>query len=167
MDVQALVSAYYDRQPEPSVPAQRVVFGTSGHRGSSFDTTFNEWHICAIAQAICEYRAAHRIDGPLFAGADTHALSRPALATAVEVFAANGVHVMLSTGDEFTPTPAVSHAILVHNRGRTEGLADGVVVTPSHNPPRDGGFKYNSPNGGPADPRSPGGSRTGRTSSSA
>jgi len=152
VDVQALVSAYYDRQPEPPVPAQRVVFGTSGHRGSSFDTTFNEWHICAIAQAICEYRAAHQIDGPLFAGADTHALSRPALATAVEVFAANGVHVMLSTGDEFTPTPAVSHAILVHNRGRTEGLADGVVVTPSHNPPRDGGFKYNSANGGPADP---------------
>jgi len=152
VDVQALVSAYYDRQPEPSVPAQRVVFGTSGHRGSSFDTTFNEWHICAIAQAICEYRTANQIDGPLFAGADTHALSRPALATAVEVFAANGVHVMLSTGDEFTPTPAVSHAILVHNRGRTGGLADGVVVTPSHNPPRDGGFKYNSPNGGPADP---------------
>jgi phosphoglucomutase len=152
VDVDALVSAYYDQQPDPSAPAQRVVFGTSGHRGSSFDTTFNEWHICAIAQAICEYRTAHQIDGPLFVGADTHALSRPALVTAVEVFAANGVHVLLSAGDEFTPTPAVSHAILVHNRGRKEGLADGVVVTPSHNPPRDGGFKYNSPNGGPADP---------------
>ena len=152
VDVAALVSAYSDQRPEPSVPGQRVVFGTSGHRGSSFDSTFNEWHICAIAQAICEYRAAHQIDGPLFAGADTHALSRPALVTAVEVFAANGVHVVLSAGDEFTPTPAVSHAILVHNRGRTAGLADGIVVTPSHNPPRDGGFKYNPPSGGPADP---------------
>jgi phosphoglucomutase len=129
-----------------------VAFGTSGHRGSSFDATFNEWHILAISQAVCAYRALHQIDGPLFIGMDTHALSRPALTSAVEVFAANGVTVMLSAGDEFTPTPAVSHAILVHNRGRAAGLADGIVITPSHNPPRDGGFKYNATNGGPAEP---------------
>jgi phosphoglucomutase len=152
VDVTALVSAYYDRQPDPSVPAQRVAFGTSGHRGSSFDATFNEWHIHAISQAICLYRAAQGIDGPLFIGMDTHALSRPALTSAVEVLAANGVDVMLSSGDEYTPTPAVSHAILVYNRGRSSGLADGIVITPSHNPPRDGGFKYNPTNGGPAEP---------------
>jgi phosphoglucomutase len=152
VDVSALISAYYALRPDPSVAAQRVAFGTSGHRGSSFDTTFNEWHICAIAQAICLYRAAHQIDGPVFLGVDTHALSRPALNSALEVLAANGTDIMLSAGDEYTPTPAVSHAILVHNRGRTSGLADGIVITPSHNPPRDGGFKYNATNGGPAEP---------------
>jgi phosphoglucomutase len=152
VDVSALLSAYYDRRPDPSVPAQRVAFGTSGHRGSSFDATFNEWHILAISQAVCLYRASHQINGPLFVGMDTHALSQPALQSAVEVFAANGVNVMLSTGDEFTPTPAISHAILRHNHGRSGGLADGIVITPSHNPPRDGGFKYNSTNGGPAEP---------------
>jgi len=151
IDVSALVAAYYAQRPDPSVPGQRVAFGTSGHRGSSFDTTFNEWHIWAIAQAICLYRSAHQIDGPLFLGMDTHALSRPALTSALEVLAANGVDVMLAKDDEFTPTPAVSHAILAYNRGRTRGLADGIVVTPSHNPPRDGGFKYNATNGGPAD----------------
>jgi len=151
IDVSALVAAYYAQRPDPSVPGQRVAFGTSGHRGSSFDTTFNEWHIWAIAQAICLYRSAHQIDGPLFLGMDTHALSRPALTSALEVLAANGVDVMLAKDDEFTPTPAVSHAILAYNRERTRGLADGIVVTPSHNPPRDGGFKYNATNGGPAD----------------
>src|SRR3954471_3463270 len=152
VDIPALLSAYYDRRPDPSVAAQRVVFGTSGHRGSSFDSTFNEWHILAISQAVCLYRASHHIDGPLFIGMDTHALSQPALHSAVEVFAANGVTVLLSAGDEFTPTPAISHAILTHNHGRTAGLADGIVITPSHNPPRDGGFKYNATNGGPAEP---------------
>jgi phosphoglucomutase len=152
IDVSALIAAYYAQRPDPSVPAQRVAFGTSGHRGSSFDTTFNEWHIYAITQAICLYRSAHHIDGPLFLGMDTHALSQPALTSALEVLAANGADVMLSAGDEYTPTPAVSHAILVYNRGRTTGLADGIVITPSHNPPRDGGFKYNSTNGGPAEP---------------
>jgi phosphoglucomutase len=152
VDVPALLSAYYTRQPDTSVPSQRVAFGTSGHRGSSFDATFNEWHILAISQAVCAYRAVHQIDGPLFIGIDTHALSRPALSSAVEVFAANDVTVMLSAGDEYTPTPAVSHAILVYNRGRAAGLADGIVITPSHNPPRDGGFKYNATNGGPAEP---------------
>ena len=141
---------YYDRRPDPSVPLS-VAFGTSGHRGSSFDATFNEWHILAISQAVCLYRASHQINGPLFVGMDTHALSQPALHSAVEVFAANGVNVMLSTGDEFTPTPAISHAILKCNHGRVSGLADGIVITPSHNPPRDGGFKYNSTNGGPAE----------------
>jgi phosphoglucomutase len=152
VDVSALIATYYARRPDPSVAAQRVAFGTSGHRGSSFETTFNEWHICAISQAICLYRRAHGVDGPLFVGMDTHALSRPALESAVEVLAANGVTVMLSANDEFTPTPAVSHAILVHNRGRSQGLADGIVITPSHNPPHDGGFKYNPTNGGPAEP---------------
>ena len=152
IDVSALVAAYYARRPDPSVPEQRVAFGTSGHRGSSLDTTFNEWHIYAIAQAICLYRTAHQIDGPLFLGMDTHALSRPALTSALEVLAANGVDVMLSVDDEYTPTPAVSHSILVYNRDRSSGLADGIVITPSHNPPRDGGFKYNPPNGGPAEP---------------
>ncbi|MGB6198004.1 MAG: phosphoglucomutase (alpha-D-glucose-1,6-bisphosphate-dependent), partial [Candidatus Acidiferrales bacterium] len=135
----------------PSVPAQRVAFGTSGHRGSAFDKSFNEWHILAITRAICLYRTQQKIDGPLFLGMDTHALSVPANASALEVLAANGVEVMISEGDEYTPTPTVSHAILTYNRTRTTGLADGIVITPSHNPPEDGGFKYNPPNGGPAD----------------
>jgi phosphoglucomutase len=151
VDVSKLLAAYADLQPDPSVPAQRVAFGTSGHRGSSFDRSFNEWHILAISQAICEYRKAKGIDGPLFIGADTHALSQPALENALEVLAANGVETMVSTGGEFTPTPAISHAILVYNRGRSSGLADGIVITPSHNPPDYGGFKYNPSNGGPAD----------------
>ncbi len=151
VNVPRLITAYYTDRPDPAVPAQRVAFGTSGHRGSSFKTAFNEWHILAISQAICLYRQQNKIDGPLFMGMDTHALSVPALATALEVLAANGVEVMLSKGDEFTPTPVISHAILTYNRGRTTGLADGIVITPSHNPPQDGGFKYNPPNGGPAD----------------
>ena len=150
VNVPRLVTAYYSDRPDPSVAGQRVVFGTSGHRGSPFDKAFNEWHILAITQAICLYRARQKIDGPLFLGMDTHALSVPALASALEVLAANGVDVMLSEGDEYTPTPAVSHAILVHNAKRQTGLADGIVITPSHNPPRDGGFKYNPPTGGPA-----------------
>ncbi len=151
VNVPKLVTAYYTEEPDPSVPAQRVAFGTSGHRGSSFDKAFNEWHILAISQAICLYRKLHRIDGPLFLGMDTHALSVPALASALEVLAANGVEVMLAEGDEYTPTPVISHAILTYNRGRKIGLADGIVITPSHNPPHDGGFKYNPPSGGPAD----------------
>jgi phosphoglucomutase len=151
VDVGRLVAAYYRDKPDPAVPAQRVAFGTSGHRGSSFDRAFNENHILAISQAICEYRAAQGITGPLYLGIDTHALSAPAAATALEVLAANSVTVMIAAGDEFTPTPAISHAILCYNRGRKDGLADGIVITPSHNPPRDGGFKYNPPNGGPAD----------------
>jgi phosphoglucomutase len=151
VDVPKLLAAYVDLRPDPSVPAQRVAFGTSGHRGSSFDRSFNEAHILAISQAICEYRQSKGIDGPLFIGADTHALSQPAFENALEVLAANGVETMISTGGEFTPTPAVSHAILVYNKGRTNGLADGIVITPSHNPPDNGGFKYNPPNGGPAD----------------
>ncbi len=151
VDVPKLITAYYAEVPDPSVPSQRVAFGTSGHRGSSFQRAFNENHILAISQAICLYRRQEHIDGPLFLGMDTHALSTPALATALEVLAANNVEVMLSQDDEYTPTPALSHAILVHNRGRTQGLADGIVITPSHNPPQDGGFKYNPPNGGPAD----------------
>jgi phosphoglucomutase len=151
LDVAKLIAAYYSRRPDPSVPAERVAFGTSGHRGTSFDGTFNEAHVLAIAAAICRYRKKEGIDGPLFIGIDTHALSVPALESALEVFAANGVEVMLSKGGEYTPTPAVSLAILVHNRGRKSHLADGVVVTPSHNPPDSGGFKYNPPNGGPAD----------------
>jgi phosphoglucomutase len=151
VDVSALLAAYHDLHPDPEDPAQRVAFGTSGHRGSSFKTTFNDDHIAATSQAICEYRAAQGTDGPLFLGRDTHALSEPAWITAVEVFAANGVRVLVDEADGFTPTPALSHAILQYNRGRTAGLADGVVVTPSHNPPPDGGFKYNPPNGGPAD----------------
>ncbi|WP_432031440.1 phosphoglucomutase (alpha-D-glucose-1,6-bisphosphate-dependent) [Streptomyces antibioticus] len=150
VDVARLVTAYYALHPDPSDPAQRVAFGTSGHRGSSLDTAFNEDHIAATSQAICEYRAAQGIDGPLFLGADSHALSEPARVTALEVFAANDVTVLLDSADGYTPTPAVSHSILTYNRGRTTGLADGVVVTPSHNPPRDGGFKYNPPSGGPA-----------------
>ncbi|MDQ0025636.1 phosphoglucomutase [Variovorax paradoxus] len=150
VNVPRLVSAYYSGQPDPSVAAQRVAFGTSGHRGSSFDNAFNEWHVLAMSQAIADYRRQKGIDGPLFLGIDTHALSTPAFNSAVEVLAANGVELMLSKDDEYTPTPAVSHAILVYNRGRTTGLADGIVITPSHNPPESGGFKYNPPNGGPA-----------------
>ena len=151
VDVPRLVTAYYTDVPDPSLPAQRVAFGTSGHRGSSFERTFNEWHVLAISQAIYDYRMGKGINGPLFLGADTHALSVPAAASALEVLAANGVDVMLAEHDEYTPTPAISHAILTYNRGRTSGLADGVVITPSHNPPDAGGFKYNPPNGGPAD----------------
>ena len=152
VDVSKLIAAYYDQQPDPSVSAQRVAFGTSGHRGSSFDTAFNEAHVLVISQAICLYRREHGIDGPLFLGIDTHALSLPAFQSAMEVLAANGVEVMISRDGEYTPTPAVSRAILVHNRDRKTGLADGIVITPSHNPPEDGGFKYNPPNGGPAEP---------------
>ena len=151
IDVDALLAAYDDLHPDPSDPNQQVVFGTSGHRGSAFDAAFNRDHILAITQAICEYRKGQGTDGPLYMGADTHALSAPAQATALEVLAANGVTVMLDVNDGFTPTPSVSHAILKANRGRSSKLADGIVVTPSHNPPRDGGFKYNPPNGGPAD----------------
>ncbi|MFE5033696.1 phosphoglucomutase (alpha-D-glucose-1,6-bisphosphate-dependent) [Streptomyces sp. NPDC056683] len=150
VDVARLVTAYYALHPDPSDPGQRVAFGTSGHRGSSLTTAFNEDHIAATSQAICEYRSGQGTDGPLFLGADTHALSEPAKVTALEVFAANGVTVLVDSADGYTPTPAVSHAILTHNRGRSAGLADGVVVTPSHNPPADGGFKYNPPSGGPA-----------------
>ena len=150
VDVAKLVTAYYTGQPDPSVPAQRVAFGTSGHRGSSFDLSFNQAHVLAITQAICEHRAGHGIDGPLFLGIDTHALSQPACASALEVLAANRVTVMLARDDEPTPTPAISHAILSHNRGRDSGFADGIVVTPSHNPPDSGGFKYNPRDGGPA-----------------
>jgi phosphoglucomutase len=151
VDVAKLLAAYANRRPDPAVATERVAFGTSGHRGSSFAATFNEAHVLAIAQAICLYRRKEAITGPLFVGIDTHALSQPALDSALEVFAANGVETMISRGGEYTPTPAVSQAILVHNRGRRDGLADGVVITPSHNPPEDGGFKYNPPNGGPAD----------------
>ncbi len=150
VDVGKLVTAYYTGIPDPAEPAQRVAFGTSGHRGSSFELSFNEHHVLAITEAICRYRKKQGIDGPLFLGIDTHALSQPAAASAIEVLAAHGVDVMLAQGDEYTPTPAVSHAILGHNRARTTGLADGIVVTPSHNPPDNGGFKYNPPNGGPA-----------------
>jgi len=151
VNVSKLVTSYYVEQPDPAVPAQRVAFGTSGHRGSAFNRAFNEWHILAITQAICAYRKRQRIKGPLFLGKDTHALSEPASASALEVLAANGVEVMIAANEEYTPTPAVSHAILVYNRGRKSGLADGIVITPSHNPPEDGGFKYNPPTGGPAD----------------
>src|SRR5208282_874659 len=151
VNVPRLITAYYADAPDPAVPAQRVAFGTSGHRGSSFKLAFNEWHILAITQAICLYRTRQKIAGPLFLGIDTHALSVPACATALEVLAANGVEVMIAEGDEYTPTPVISHAIVAYNRGRKIGLADGIVITPSHNPPRDGGFKYNPPNGGPAD----------------
>jgi len=151
IDVGRLTAAYYDERPDPSVPEQRVAFGTSGHRGTSLDGTFTEAHILAITQAICRYRKRQAIDGPLFIGRDTHALSEPALRTATEVLTANDVGVLADAGDGYTPTPAVSHAILEHNHGRTTGLADGIVITPSHNPPEDGGFKYNPPNGGPAD----------------
>jgi phosphoglucomutase len=151
VDVPRLITAYYSERPDATIPAQRVAFGTSGHRGSSFCLSFNEFHVLAISQAICEYRQQQGIDGPLFMGFDTHALSAPAFASALEVLAANSVEVMIAADDEYTPTPAVSHAILTYNRGRTSGLADGIVITPSHNPPDSGGFKYNPPNGGPAD----------------
>ncbi len=150
VDIGKLITAYDTQQPDPTVPAQRVAFGTSGHRGSSFETSFNEHHVLAITQAICDWRAQHHIVGPLFMGIDTHALSTPACASALEVLAANHVDVLLAEGDEYTPTPAISHAILTHNRGRHAGLADGIVITPSHNPPDNGGFKYNPPHGGPA-----------------
>jgi phosphoglucomutase len=151
VNVPKLITAYYTEVPDPSVPAQRVAFGTSGHRGSAFDKAFNEWHILAISQAICLYRNQHKIDGPLFLGMDTHALSVPAFASAMEVLAANAIEVMIAEKDEYTPTPVISHAIITYNRGRKTGLADGIVITPSHNPPHDGGFKYNPPNGGPAE----------------
>ncbi len=151
IDVDKLVAAYYDKHPDPSVAAQRVAFGTSGHRGSSLDASFNEDHIVAITQAVCEWRSKHQIDGPLFIGIDTHALSVPAFESALEVLCANDVQVRISKGGEYTPTPSVSLAILAYNKGRKSGLADGIVVTPSHNPPDNGGFKYNTPNGGPAD----------------
>jgi phosphoglucomutase len=151
VDIPRLITAYYSERPDAGVAAQRVAFGTSGHRGSSCNSSFNENHVLAISQAICEHRRQRNISGPLFIGFDTHALSAPAFASALEVLAANGVEVMVSAGGEYTPTPAISHAILTYNRGRTAGLADGIVITPSHNPPDDGGFKYNPPNGGPAD----------------
>jgi phosphoglucomutase len=151
VDVPKLITAYYSLQPDARDPRQKVVFGTSGHRGSAFDGAFNEWHILAISQAICDYRQQHGIDGPLFLAKDTHALSEPAFATALEVLAANGLVVMIDQDDGYTPTPSLSHAILTYNRGRKEHLADGIVITPSHNPPEDGGFKYNPPDGGPAD----------------
>ena len=151
VDVDRLVGAYYDDAPDPSVPAQRVAFGTSGHRGSSLARSFNEAHIVAASAAVANYRRTKGIDGPLFMGRDTHALSEPATRTALEVLVADGVEVLVDDADGFVPTPALSHAILTYNRGRTTGLADGIVVTPSHNPPEDGGFKYNPPNGGPAD----------------
>jgi len=150
-NIPRLVTAYFAIAPDPKEPAQRVAFGTSGHRGSSLRASFNETHILAVTQAVCAYRKTKGIDGPLFLGIDTHALSEPAFATALEVLAANDVETMIAVGGEYTPTPAVSHSVLVYNRGRTSGLADGIVVTPSHNPPEDGGFKYNPPNGGPAD----------------
>ena len=151
VNVPKLVTAYYTETPDPLIPGQRVLFGTSGHRGSAFDKSFNEWHILAISQAICLYRKQKKINGPLFLGMDTHALSVPALASALEVLAANNIDVMIAEGDEYVPTPAISLAILMYNRGRKTGLADGIVITPSHNPPHDGGFKYNPPNGGPAE----------------
>lgn len=151
VNVAKLITAYYSEKPDPSIAAQKVAFGTSGHRGSSFKRSFNEDHVLAISQAICLYRKKEGITGPLFLGIDTHALSEPAFVNSMEVFAANGVEVMISSGGEYTPTPAVSHAIIVYNRGRTSGLADGIVITPSHNPPDGGGYKYNPTNGGPAD----------------
>src|SRR5512143_1024256 len=150
VNVPRLISAYYTTEPDLSDPAQKVAFGTSGHRGSSFRGSFTQAHILAISQAICEYRIAHGYTGPVFIGMDTHALSEPALASAIEVFAGNEQEIMIQQGLGYTPTPVISHAILAYNRGRTSGLADGVVITPSHNPPDDGGFKYNPPSGGPA-----------------
>ena len=159
VNVPRLVSSFYTEKPDPAVSSQRVSFGTSGHRGSALHNAFNENHILAISQSICDYRKNSGISGPLFIGIDTHALSEPALISAIEVLAANGVDTMIDEHRGYTPTPVVSHAILVYNKGRSEGLADGVVITPSHNPPEDGGFKYNPPHGGPArpvrDPRPP------------
>lgn len=151
INIPQLISAYYTGHPDSAVPAQRVAFGTSGHRGSAFTCSFNETHILAVSQAICWYRQKHDISGPLFLGRDTHALSEPAFTTALEVLAANGVEVRIDNSDGYTPTPVISHAILTYNRGRKSQLADGIVITPSHNPPEDGGFKYNPPHGGPAD----------------
>ena len=151
VDVAKLLAAYAELRPDSAEPSQRVAFGTSGHRGSSLERSFNEWHVLAISQAICDYRRAQGIDGPLFLGIDTHALSAPAFESALEVLAGNGVATLIARGGEFTPTPAISHAILVFNRGRERGFADGIVMTPSHNPPDSGGYKYNPPNGGPAD----------------
>ena len=151
VNVPRLITAYYSERPDPAIASQRVAFGTSGHRGSAFERAFNEAHILAITQAICAYRKERNIDGPLFLGMDTHALSEPAFASALEVLAANDVQVMIDRARGYTPTPVISHAILTYNRGRKSGLADGIVITPSHNPPADGGFKYNPPNGGPAD----------------
>ncbi|MEP6549311.1 MAG: alpha-D-glucose phosphate-specific phosphoglucomutase, partial [Gammaproteobacteria bacterium] len=151
VNVAKLLAAYSDLRPDPSLPAQRVAFGTSGHRGVSFERSFNEWHILAITQAICNYRSQQKIDGPLFLGFDTHALSQVAFHTAMEVLSANGVEIRIAPDGEFTPTPVISHAILAFNRDRKTGLADGIVITPSHNPPDNGGFKYNAKNGGPAD----------------
>src|SRR6202451_3565128 len=148
VNVPRLGTAYYSNRPDPGIAEQKVAFGTSGHRGTSFRNSFNEWHVLAISQAICEYRKKQGVDGPLFMGADTHALSEPALVSALEVLAANGVDVMLAQNDEYTPTPAVSHAILCYNRARNSGLADGIVITPSHNPPDAGGLKHNPANGG-------------------
>ncbi|MBN1684422.1 MAG: alpha-D-glucose phosphate-specific phosphoglucomutase [Gammaproteobacteria bacterium] len=151
VDVPKLITAYYTEEPDPSISTQRVSFGTSGHRGSAFNKSFNEKHVLAMTQAICLYRKQQKIDGPLFLGIDTHALSKPAFTSALEVLAANQVEVMISTHDEYTPTPVISHAIITYNHGRKVGLADGIVITPSHNPPHDGGFKYNPPSGGPAE----------------
>src|SRR5258708_11475738 len=151
VDVSRLITAYYSENPDPAVRSQCVSFGTSGHRGSSLSTSFNEGHILAITQAICAYRKQQNINGPLFLAKDTHALSEPAFATALEVLAANSVEVMVDQDDGYTPTPSLSLAVLTYNRGRKDGLADGIVITPSHNPPEDGGFKYNPPSGGPAD----------------
>ena len=151
VNIPRLVTSYYSRKPDVTDPAQKVTFGTSGHRGSSFKNSFNEDHVLAVSQAICQFRKSNNITGPLFMGMDTHALSEPALASALEVFAANGMTVMIQEGLGYTPTPVISHAILTYNRGQTSGLADGVVITPSHNPPDNGGFKYNPPHGGPAD----------------
>src|SRR6266567_7074803 len=151
VNVPRLVTAYFSGRPDPSVPSQRVAFGTSGHRGSAFNNAFNEAHILAISQALCDHRRRSGINGPLFIGIDTHALAEPAFASALEVFAANGVETMIDAGGGYTPTPVISHAILTYNQGRQSGLADGIVISPSHNPPADGGFKYNPPNGGPAD----------------
>src|SRR6058998_1200369 len=150
-NIPRLVTAYFAGKPDPSLQAQRVAFGTSGHRGSAFNNAFNEAHILAISQAVCDHRNSRGITGPLFVGIDTHALAEPALASALEVFGANGVEVMVDKDRGYTPTPVISHAIISYNKGRAAHLADGVVITPSHNPPDDGGYKYNPPHGGPAD----------------
>ena len=162
VNVPRLVTAYFAGKPDPADPTQRVAFGTSGHRGSSLKNSFNEDHILATTQAICDHRRETGLTGPLFIGIDTHALAEPALASAIEVFAANGVDIMIDEHGGYTPTPVISHAILSYNKGRTSGLADGVVITPSHNPPEDGGYKYNPPHGGPADTDVTGQGRKGR-----
>jgi phosphoglucomutase len=151
LDVAKLIKAFFEKKPDVAVASQKVTFGTSGHRGCAFDTSFNENHIVAITQAVCGYRGANGIDGPLFIGRDTHAVSEPAFHVALEVLAGNGVKTMVDAANSFTPTPVVSHAIIDYNKGRSSGLADGLIITPSHNPPEDGGFKYNPPHGGPAE----------------